>query len=786
MRQVVVVLVTLLCAGGSSSLRAQSDRPSVERAPSHSDFAGADAGVATVLGLLDLGDSDNALSEAERLLREYPGHPGLNAAYLMARWEYLEDAWVYQLGYERFRLAAGVTPDEEIRTLAARNIEQWPDDALTQVAFGYVRRAEHRREALAAAATARELAPADPMISPYIAHILYRHGQPASAIAFADTLIAQGNATPALHRVRVKALLAGSTEDKKLAADGIRRLVRQFPEYAPAHTLAADLIRSEAMPHVRAVDGSSWRPEYLAHRQRATELAPASLDLRTEYWESLAWYPDRAYNTPPAALEQLVADVSSFASGFAQDARTRFSLMHRLRERLWDYQEVSAALAPELRRVATLLVERHAGTPEAARAELELIKLIQAELDSQPWTLQSPPTMRTTAESEQEVRTRLRGLLDAPHSPRNVRVEAGERLFNLLASDPRASADDLISLHEQVSRYEYYMFRSHWDLPLALIERGRYAEAETRTRAAFDRVGQALEKELTALSVDVFATFDADTRSDLHRILGLTLLRQGRLAEAEAEIDHAIEASLGNVAAMLLAGELSEARGDTTTAAAWYVRGSRAPTKGLMSRYWESAVEGSESALRRLYQASSMAAAEQDIEAFIAAVEAADRERRRQRVVTRRLTDAAVLPTFELERMDGGTFSSEQLIGKIVVINFWGVWCGPCRAEAPFLEQFHAKYRDDPDVVFLTVANDPDPAVTRRWIAEQGHTFPVLLDADFNARIGIQGYPTTLFVDRVGSIVYSTNSTIHEHLVDEFSWRVEALLSGIPNPVSRH
>jgi cytochrome c biogenesis protein CcmG, thiol:disulfide interchange protein DsbE len=75
----------------------------------------------------------------------------------------------------------------------------------------------------------------------------------------------------------------------------------------------------------------------------------------------------------------------------------------------------------------------------------------------------------------------------------------------------------------------------------------------------------------------------------------------------------------------------------------------------------------------------------------------------------------AEAPAFALRRLDGnGQVSSDQLQGKIVVLNFWGSFCPPCRDEAPILDRAHREYEDDGVVVLgVDVQRDSDAAALR-------------------------------------------------------------------------
>ncbi|MDA4892132.1 TlpA family protein disulfide reductase [Microbacterium resistens] len=107
---------------------------------------------------------------------------------------------------------------------------------------------------------------------------------------------------------------------------------------------------------------------------------------------------------------------------------------------------------------------------------------------------------------------------------------------------------------------------------------------------------------------------------------------------------------------------------------------------------------------------------------------------------------------------DGSSFSSEDVAGDVVVVNFWYAACGPCRVEAKDLEAVWQEYQDQ-DVSFIGV-NTYDQADTARAFAEQyGVTYPSLIDVNtgeaklaFAQATTIQATPTTLVLDRQGRV----------------------------------
>ncbi|MBI5959523.1 MAG: redoxin domain-containing protein [Chloroflexi bacterium] len=121
-------------------------------------------------------------------------------------------------------------------------------------------------------------------------------------------------------------------------------------------------------------------------------------------------------------------------------------------------------------------------------------------------------------------------------------------------------------------------------------------------------------------------------------------------------------------------------------------------------------------------------------------------------------------PDFTLPLISGEEVSLSDYRGKVVLLNFWGVWCGACVDEMPYLQEAH-ETRDD--VVILAVDFGDSLTDLQAWIDEHDYTFPVVHDAsgDVNARYGIWGYPTTLMIDRDGlirSIRIQSATSIHE------------------------
>jgi thiol-disulfide isomerase/thioredoxin len=138
---------------------------------------------------------------------------------------------------------------------------------------------------------------------------------------------------------------------------------------------------------------------------------------------------------------------------------------------------------------------------------------------------------------------------------------------------------------------------------------------------------------------------------------------------------------------------------------------------------------------------------------------AAEQKRRMPEQKMEQLTERsqdALAPDFSGTTLDGKTFKLSELKGKIVVIDFWATWCGPCRKTMPLLDDFYKNKRGEDVVVFgINVWERNGTAGVKPFIEKSGYSFPIVLAANEVAQqYGVSGIPTMFVIDKEGKVAY--------------------------------
>jgi peroxiredoxin len=123
---------------------------------------------------------------------------------------------------------------------------------------------------------------------------------------------------------------------------------------------------------------------------------------------------------------------------------------------------------------------------------------------------------------------------------------------------------------------------------------------------------------------------------------------------------------------------------------------------------------------------------------------------------------------FTANLLDGGTISLAQQAGKVVLINFWATWCGPCQTETPQLSTLYTKLNAK-DVAFIGVDTKDLKNKAQAFVRDNDIAFPIAFDEQGNTAVALgkipaQSLPFTVLVDKHGKVaaVYLSRLTVQD------------------------
>jgi thiol-disulfide isomerase/thioredoxin len=617
-------------------------------------------------------------------------------------------------------------------------------------------------EAIRLARRARVLAPREPDFAWIVATAMfYTFGFPsrggAPVVAYLDSLGPAASQPAHIQALRADALYSAqpfnpmgsaapdtASQNAALRAYEVARAT-DSNSYAAHYSAASRLMRRDL-------------PAAIALAKRAVAIAPRSRNAHQMYWSVLG-----EQRIPPAEKNAAIdADRKHFlaitdSAAWAMDA-VLSSMKYTTKEPTADLEARILARAPKSRWAETVLLNRVNQWRDS---------LYAARDSARPGPKSDSNVVR------QRYIAGLEQFIDKPWvASTSNRDQAVTSLFFEVRSDTTYPAAKLIPLvHRLVEstsasapsfRYgEGSRALSNRKLELPFAE--RLAREGMKHTASYlnDFPGYVF----TSVG-DQADALDAQNAT-LSANLGWVHYSAGRLKDAEKELQHALDLTKKHVNIYYDLGRVQAAQGRDDDAELTYAQGMTIRTRGVNPNRAE---------LARIYEKKHGSI--DGWEKYVGALEEKERATRKGKILAARDSQPKMAPGFALADLAGRTVRSDSLRSQTIVVNFWGMWCGPCVAEMPELQQFYDKYKNDKSVTILTISNDKDLAELRDWMAKRKLTIPTLFDDGYVAKQAqISVFPTTWFIDNTGKVQFKAIGNTGS-LVEEWTWRLEATKAG--------
>jgi thiol-disulfide isomerase/thioredoxin/Flp pilus assembly protein TadD len=669
-------------------------------------------------------DNEGGSVEGQKLSAEYPNEPELRA------WTILN-------------MAAGGAEKEAV-AVAEKWIGRNPKTPWNWFALAGALNYHSERGGEALAASEKALAKS-PNHADFIwlrAEVLRRQDKASEAVAFVDRHKSTLKNPAELLVSKAAALRSLAEEKRRDQTEG----EASFTAFEEARKIDPGNVNAHYLPGL-----------YLAATRRVAEgypllkkaiaLAPNSTRVHGAYWMAVAGLTDASPEKKQAEIE---ADIKSLLVRRGDYPGT----LLRVSDKYGDLK-----LKDKRHEIEERILREHGASKEVEWVLVNRYRRFAEELGEEG--LKDPKQKET-------YRRMLRDFINRPeHRIETLLGDTYLTLFFTIEKDD-ASIGNAELLEIVRGMIKYNRMNVHLTYPLgaiALAERKAYLQEAQ----AFVRTGMVEGKKKIDRQRKFYET-EGDYVQGLNRMngtmkdaLGWIFFHEGRSEEAEKELLKAYELFPENINTLHHLGRFYESKNDLDKAEEFYIKGMLAESPGE---------NPSAKAIRDLYQLRRHNLDGYDD--YLGRLRETDAAKRKDKVLAARIAQPTPAAPFNLKTLGGAPVSLESLKRKILVINFWGTWCGPCVKEIPDIQKLHEKYARDPEVVILTIDNDENPDDVLQYMRKNNYSFGVLLDDGYVNQAGVRAFPTTWFVDKQGRTAFIKTGW-SEKLVEEFSWRVEEL-----------
>ena len=131
---------------------------------------------------------------------------------------------------------------------------------------------------------------------------------------------------------------------------------------------------------------------------------------------------------------------------------------------------------------------------------------------------------------------------------------------------------------------------------------------------------------------------------------------------------------------------------------------------------------------------------------------------------------------FTLSGLDGQELKLSSLLGKVIVLDFWATWCGPCRAQHPLYEEVKKRFKDSDDVVFLSIDADEDHSLVKPFLEAQKWGQKIYFDGGLQNLLQVSSIPTTIIFGKKGEVTSRMIGFLPDRFIDMLSDRIDEAL----------